>query len=208
MNRALASAVPGLVLTSGPLAVPAPAADHPAPAANRRAGRPGTILDGVRVHLRRGTRQVVTVDHTGGVRARVTLHAWRGGRWHAVRTPGDGRTGYGGLVRGDRRRQGTGTTPLGTYGLPWTFGTHPRRPGWSLRHREIRRGDYWVQDNRARWYNRYRNLSQVRHRGAGILLHVNGRGATAGCASAPRWFLELLMARLDPDRTPVIAVGR
>ena len=33
------------------------------------------------------------------------------------------------------------------------------------------------------------NLDQVRHRGAGIFFHVNGRGATAGCVSAPRWFL-------------------
>ena len=30
------------------------------------------------------------------------------------------------------------------------------------------------------------NIKQVRHRGAGIFLHVNGAGATAGCVSAPR----------------------
>ena len=29
------------------------------------------------------------------------------------------------------------------------------------------------------------NRRQVRHRGAGIFLHVNGPGATAGCVSAP-----------------------
>ena len=38
--------------------------------------------------------------------------------------------------------------------------------------------------------------------------HVNGRGATAGCISAPRWFLRSAMARLDPARVPVIAIGR
>ncbi len=52
------------------------------------------------------------------------------------------------------------------------------------------------------------NRRQVRHRGAGIFLHVNGDGATAGCVSAPRPFLRMLMNRLDPDRRPVIAVGR
>jgi L,D-peptidoglycan transpeptidase YkuD (ErfK/YbiS/YcfS/YnhG family) len=48
----------------------------------------------------------------------------------------------------------------------------------------------------------------VRHRGAGIFLHVNGRGATAGCVSAPRWFLRRAMATLDPAAQPVIAIGR
>ncbi len=52
------------------------------------------------------------------------------------------------------------------------------------------------------------NRQQVRHRGSGIFLHVNGSGATAGCVSAPRWFIKSLMRRLDPDRSPVIAIGR
>jgi L,D-peptidoglycan transpeptidase YkuD (ErfK/YbiS/YcfS/YnhG family) len=52
------------------------------------------------------------------------------------------------------------------------------------------------------------NRGQVRHRGAGIFLHVNGSGATAGCVSAPRLFLKRMMMRLDPARHPVMAVGR
>ena len=48
----------------------------------------------------------------------------------------------------------------------------------------------------------------VRHRGAGIFFHVNGRGATAGCVSAPRWFLRRTFAALDPAQGPVIAIGR
>ncbi len=46
------------------------------------------------------------------------------------------------------------------------------------------------------------NREQVRHRGSGIFLHVNGRGATAGCVSAPRWLLRYLVRVLDPDRRP------
>jgi L,D-peptidoglycan transpeptidase YkuD (ErfK/YbiS/YcfS/YnhG family) len=148
-------------------------------------------------------------------------------------------------VLGRRRHQGTGTTPIGTYDLPWAFGMHRRDPAWDLRYRKVRRGDYWVEDNASRYYNRYRNKSrggfrwrlpssdpnsserlldfrqqyewsivtsfnhkQVRHRGAGIFLHVNGSGATAGCVSAPRWFIRTLMDRLDPDHRPVIAIGR
>ena len=57
-------------------------------------------LDGVRVELREGTSQVVTVDHTRGVRARVSL--WRLTRdgWKRQLSTRDGRTGYGGLVDG------------------------------------------------------------------------------------------------------------
>ena len=52
------------------------------------------------------------------------------------------------------------------------------------------------------------NIGQVRHRGAGIFLHVNGKGATAGCVSVPRAFMRSMMAGLNPKRRPVIAIGR
>lgn len=51
-------------------------------------------------------------------------------------------------------------------------------------------------------------VTPVRHRGAGIFLHVNGPGATAGCVSAPRWWIRTAMADLDPTLQPVIAIGR
>lgn len=231
-----------LALLATLLVAPSPAgAAEPAPSY-----RPGTVrLDGVPVRLRRDTRQVVTVNRTSGHHARVVFWVRTGGRWVERFRTTDGRIGYGGLVAGDRRRQGTGTTPLGTYPLPSAFGTHPRDARWRLPYRQIRRGDFWVQDNASPHYNRYRhrsrggfrwwlpagdpnsserltdygrqyeyavvvkyNWGQVRHRGSGIFLHVNGRGATAGCVSAPRPFLRRLMARLHPDRAPVIAIGR
>ncbi|HSF37913.1 MAG TPA: L,D-transpeptidase family protein [Nocardioides sp.] len=202
-------------------------------------------LDGVRVELRAGTTQVVTVDHTRGVRARVSLWRLAADGWRRQLTTADGRTGAGGLVDGDRRRQGSGTTPLGTYGLTSTFGTHAADPRARLPHHRIRTGDHWVQDNASDHYNRLRNqreggfrwwlpsshpdsserltdyprqyewsivtdfnVEQVRHRGSGIFLHVNGRGATAGCVSAPRRFIRSLVRLLDPARVPVIAISR
>jgi L,D-peptidoglycan transpeptidase YkuD (ErfK/YbiS/YcfS/YnhG family) len=202
-------------------------------------------LDGVDVRLHEGTRQVVTVNRTSGYHARVTLWALSDGRWHRRLQATDGRIGYGGLVAAQQRRQNTGTTPLGTFDLLSAFGMHGRDAAWGLPYRKVRRGDYWVQDNQSRFYNRYRNRSeggfrwwlpssdadaserltdyrsqyewsivigfnqlQVRHRGSGIFLHVNGSGATAGCVSAPRSFIRSLMARLEPGRRPVIAIGR
>jgi L,D-peptidoglycan transpeptidase YkuD (ErfK/YbiS/YcfS/YnhG family) len=52
------------------------------------------------------------------------------------------------------------------------------------------------------------NNRQVKHRGGAIFLHVNGNGATAGCVSAPRWWMKKLMFRLDQRRKPLIAIGR
>jgi L,D-peptidoglycan transpeptidase YkuD (ErfK/YbiS/YcfS/YnhG family) len=202
-------------------------------------------LGGVRVAVHDHTRQVVTVNHARGYHARLGFWVLRQGRWRLVDDVRDGRIGYGGLVAPRKRVQGSGTTPLGTVQLISAFGRHAPGPGWSLPYRRIRAGDYWVEDNRSDYYNRYRNKAQggfrwwlpasnensserlrdfpvqyeysvvtsynrdqVRHRGAGIFLHVNGSGATAGCVSGPRWFLHQLMWRLEPDRHPVMAVGR
>ena len=228
------------------LVLPLSTAPAPARTAAQVAPAPAAlVLDGVRVAADPATTQVVTVNHTSGHRALVTFWRLVAGGWVArMRTTG-GHIGFGGLVVGDQRVQGTGTTPLGTYGLLSVFGTHPTRDAGALAYRRIRSGDYWVQDNASPHYNRYRNrsaggfrwwlpasnvnaserltdyrrpyewsivtsfnLEQVRHRGSGIFLHVNGRGATAGCVSAPRRFLRALVRRLDPAAAPVIAIGR
>lgn len=47
----------------------------------------------------------------------------------------------------------------------------------------------------------------VRYRGAGIFLHVNGSGATAGCVSVPQDFLAATLRWLDPAQNPRIAIG-
>ncbi|MCT7355543.1 hypothetical protein N4P33_25795 [Streptomyces sp. 15-116A] len=47
----------------------------------------------------------------------------------------------------------------------------------------------------------------VRGRGAGIFLHVNGRGATAGCVSVPKDAMRRILRWADPDRAPHLAIG-
>lgn len=238
MRRLLLGLTAAVVISTGSATEAAARPPDHAPARHVR-------LDGVDVVLQDGTTRVVTVNRTHGFHARVVLWALRDGAWAERLRATDGRIGYGGLVVGTRRRQGTGTTPLGSYGLISAFGTHAAKPTWSLGYRKIRRGDFWVEDNGSRFYNRYRNQrqggfrwrlpvsaengserltdypveyeysivtsfnqGQVRHRGAGIFLHVNGSGATAGCVSAPRRFLAAAMGRLDANTHPVIAIGR
>ncbi|MGH1564143.1 L,D-transpeptidase family protein [Mumia sp. DW29H23] len=118
----------------------------------------GTVrLDGVTVRLRAGTRQVVTVNRTRSYRARVTYWVLRDGRWVVKRRTTDGRIGYGGLVAATKRKQSTGTTPLGTFTMTEAFGLRPRPSGTALPYRKVRKGDYWVQDNRSAFYNTLRN---------------------------------------------------
>ncbi|MFJ5998362.1 L,D-transpeptidase [Streptomyces sp. NPDC092370] len=47
----------------------------------------------------------------------------------------------------------------------------------------------------------------VRGRGAGIFLHVDGRGATAGCVSVSEDAMRRILVWADPARRPHIAVG-
>lgn len=47
----------------------------------------------------------------------------------------------------------------------------------------------------------------VRGRGAGIFLHVNGRGATAGCVSVPGGAMRRILRWAEPDRRPHMAIG-
>jgi L,D-peptidoglycan transpeptidase YkuD (ErfK/YbiS/YcfS/YnhG family) len=235
----------GSILGLGPTA-PAQATTLDSGAGARVAAVSRVTLDGVSVALPAGSSQVVTTNHTRGHRARLSLWQRGSSGWQLLARTKAGRTGYGGLVPARQRKQSTGTTPLGTFRLLSSFGTHAREAGFDLDHRTIHAGDFWVQDNRSAYYNRYRHKSeggfrwwlpqsdrnsserltdfpvqyeyavvtsfnyaaQVRHRGAGIFLHVNGSGATAGCVSAPRWFLLRTLATLDPALKPVIAIGR
>ncbi|MFJ9087228.1 L,D-transpeptidase [Streptomyces sp. NPDC102384] len=53
-------------------------------------------------------------------------------------------------------------------------------------------------------FNYYR---PVHGRGAGIFLHVNGRGATAGCVSVPKDAMRRILTWAHPERSPHIAIG-
>ena len=49
--------------------------------------------------------------------------------------------------------------------------------------------------------------SRVHGRGAGIFLHVDGRGATAGCVSVPAGAMRRILTWARPGRGPHIAIG-
>jgi L,D-peptidoglycan transpeptidase YkuD (ErfK/YbiS/YcfS/YnhG family) len=158
MTRIVLIALTGLVLSL--VAQPADARLEETSAAAHGARAGEVALGGVDVRLRPRTRQVVTVNRTRGYHARVAYWVLRHGKWRKRFSTGDGRIGYAGLVPRARRVQGSGKTPLGTFGLMWAFGMHRSSDDWGLRYRKVRRGDYWVLDNASDHYNRYRNKRQ------------------------------------------------
>ena len=164
-------ALAALVSTSAPSAPAVASGGSPtgpsvarvaSPAATSDEASQRTIrLGGVKVRLRPGTRQAITVNHSTGWHARVSF--WRkteASGWNRVAGTRAGRTGYGGLVPGPKREQGTGTTPLGSYRMTESFGLAKRPGGTALPFHRVRTGDYWVQDNASRYYNQLRNKRQ------------------------------------------------
>jgi L,D-peptidoglycan transpeptidase YkuD (ErfK/YbiS/YcfS/YnhG family) len=188
-------------------------------------------------------RQIITVKASGSY-ASVAGWQLRGNTWHLVLQTGYARVGTAGVVPGSTRKQGTNTTPGGTYTLTQAFGI-ATDPGTAMPYHHVTSDDWWVEDNNSAYYNQMRTASQggfdmtlppsatngseqlithttqyqyavvidfnrwpaVRYRGAGIFLHVNGSGSTAGCVSVPLPTMVAIMRWLDPAAHPRIAIA-
>jgi len=94
--------------------------------------------------------QVVVVTSESWSSNRARLRAYQrsvDGSWRLRLGPVDARIGYNGFAPADRRRQSTSTTPAGTFGIPWAFGTSAD-PGTSLEYRRVDANDWWPYDPR------------------------------------------------------------
>ncbi|MFF3321507.1 L,D-transpeptidase [Streptomyces sp. NPDC002889] len=183
--------------------------------------------------------QVITVKASGSY---ATVTAWTKGAsgWKAV-ISASGRVGSNGVVNGATRKQGTYTTPSGTYSITEGFGVEAG--GTSMPYTKVNSTHWWVQDPESKFYNsmhtaagadfpltesgergsehlvnyptqyakalviNFNRWPAVPGRGAGIFLHVNGRGATAGCVSVPRATMDRIMGWIKPSAHPRIAIG-
>lgn len=95
-------------------------------------------------------RQVIVVEAPRWSSTEGTLTAFekRGGNWQVVQSPVRAQLGYGGLVRGDRRRQGTGTVPTGVFEILSGFG-RKADPGTALDYIQVDRNDAWTYNPRV-----------------------------------------------------------
>ncbi len=121
----------------------------------------GPSLDKIRTHVTAKQRTVTVVNQTSKTHARVSFWVRTNSRCSFSRKflSTTGRLGYGGTVDGTKRKQGTGTTPLGTYTMTGAFGNGAAPDMWLPYHR-VRKGDFWVGDNQSKHYNSLRNQSQ------------------------------------------------
>ena len=158
VHRLLLALLLGLGLTLG--ASPATAAEtHP-----RTSARWQTCvkkLDGITTKITRSQRTVTIVNQTSRTYARVSFWVRRDAPCSLTRKflTTTARIGQNGTVEGTERRQGSMTTPRGTYTITETFGNGPA-PYTSMPYHRTRKGDYWVGDNSSRYYNQLRNSAQ------------------------------------------------
>jgi L,D-peptidoglycan transpeptidase YkuD (ErfK/YbiS/YcfS/YnhG family) len=90
-------------------------------------------------------RQVIVVEAPRWSSTEGTLTAFEksDGEWAIVQPTVRAQLGYGGLVRGDRRRQGTGTVPTGVFDILSGFG-RKADPGTELDYIQVDRNDAWT----------------------------------------------------------------
>lgn len=109
-----------------------------------------------------GADQVIVVTADSWTTSYGTLRAYQrdGDGWRQVVGATPARLGWSGLVLERDRRQGTGKTPAGTFGLVNAFGRQPD-PGTSLAYRQVDRDDAWTYNPRVpSTYNVFQNVNR------------------------------------------------
>ncbi len=102
--------------------------------------------------------QLITVEAAEARTSHATLRTWRrfGRCWRPVGGPYPARVGRSGLRR--NRREGDGTTPIGTFRIGAVmYGSLPN-PGVRFPYRRLRCGDYWVEDPASPAYNTFQHV--------------------------------------------------
>ncbi len=182
----------------------------------------------------KGSTQVITVTNKGSgdwavLRAYEKVH----GTWRTHVNDTYVRIGYNGFSTSTH--EGSGTTPVGFFTVPWAFGNNAN-PGTALPWHADRYGDVFVDDTSSRYYNllttdnadfhlgsgerlwqvgvysyaafiSYNRYPIVKGRGSAFFLHVWDGGSTAGCVSMPRGVMVNLLRWMKPWSHPRIAMG-
>ena len=106
----------------------------------------------------RSARQLVTVVAPSRSSTRGQLRLWRrsGTCWLGVAGAWSAWLGQRGIS--DHKREGDRTTPAGAFGFGRVmYGLGPN-PSVRYAYHHIVCGDWWVEDPRSRWYNRFHHV--------------------------------------------------
>jgi L,D-peptidoglycan transpeptidase YkuD (ErfK/YbiS/YcfS/YnhG family) len=102
--------------------------------------------------------QLITVEAATARTSHATVRTWRraGGCWRPVAAPYAARVGWNGLRW--NRREGDGTTPIGTFRIGRVMYGNEPNPGVRFRYVRLRCGDWWVEDPASPAYNTFQRV--------------------------------------------------
>ena len=102
--------------------------------------------------------QLITVETVTARATYASLRTWRrsGACWRPVAGPYLARVGRNGIRK--NRREGDGTTPIGTFRIgPTMYGNEPN-PGVRFRYQRLRCAAWWVEDPASPLYNTFQHV--------------------------------------------------
>jgi L,D-peptidoglycan transpeptidase YkuD (ErfK/YbiS/YcfS/YnhG family) len=119
---------------------------------------PANVANDLRRPPPPSTRQLITVEAPTTHTTFATAWIWRrsGVCWVAAGGPYPARVGWNGMRL--NRREGDGTTPIGTFPIAATMYGNAPNPGVRFRYVRLRCGDWWVEDPRSPAYNTFQRL--------------------------------------------------
>jgi L,D-peptidoglycan transpeptidase YkuD (ErfK/YbiS/YcfS/YnhG family) len=102
--------------------------------------------------------QLITVEAPSTTTTYATLRTWRRSRgcWRGVAGPFPARVGRNGIRK--NRREGDGTTPIGTFPIGRVMYGNEPNPGVRFRYVRLRCGDWWNEDPSSPTYNTLQRL--------------------------------------------------
>jgi L,D-peptidoglycan transpeptidase YkuD (ErfK/YbiS/YcfS/YnhG family) len=103
--------------------------------------------------------QLITVEAASTRTTHALLRTWSrsGGCWVAAGGPYAVRVGRNGIRK--NRREGDGTTPIGTFPIGRIMYGNAPNPGVRFRYRRLRCGDWWVEDPASHAYNTFQHVA-------------------------------------------------
>jgi L,D-peptidoglycan transpeptidase YkuD (ErfK/YbiS/YcfS/YnhG family) len=126
------------------------------PRAQRAATCPANLAN--QLASTRSATQLITVVAPSRRSTRGSLRLWRksGDCWLGADGPWTAHLGQNGVS--ETKREGDKATPAGAFGIqPVMYGVGPN-PGVRYRYRRVVCGDWWVEDPRSQFYNRFHHV--------------------------------------------------
>jgi L,D-peptidoglycan transpeptidase YkuD (ErfK/YbiS/YcfS/YnhG family) len=119
---------------------------------------PSSLANDLRTPPPAQARQLITVEAASARTTYANARIWRRSSscWVAAGGPYPARVGWNGLRV--NRREGDGTTPIGTFPISGTMYGNLPNPGFRFRYVRLRCGDWWVEDPKSPAYNTFKRL--------------------------------------------------